>query len=108
MHFRVLDLSAERCVWSIPPIGKVPMKLRLARLVVRCIDVAGNVLEVESVDGVKLEGLITRFFDNAGAARLNIHLAADESYAGHVRRLNRGEGSMAERINPALVSYGAV
>jgi hypothetical protein len=28
MHFRVFDLAAERCVWSIPPIDTVPWKLR--------------------------------------------------------------------------------
>jgi hypothetical protein len=28
MHFRVFDLGAERCVWSIPPIDTVPWKLR--------------------------------------------------------------------------------
>ena len=28
MHFRIYDLAADRCVWSIPAIDTVPVKLR--------------------------------------------------------------------------------
>src|ERR1700735_837919 len=50
MHFRVYDLAADRCVWSIPPIDTVPVKLRGQKLVVRAIDNDGGVFEVASVD----------------------------------------------------------
>jgi hypothetical protein len=86
MHFRVFDLAAERCVWSVPPIDRVPWKLRMERLVVRCIDNDGKVFEIESADGLKLESLITQLLDNPQAARLKIHLATDDSYAGRVER----------------------
>ncbi len=86
MHFRVFDLAAERCVWSIPPVDMVPWKVRMQRLVVRSVDNEGNVLKGESSDGEKLEDLIRWLFGDRRIARLSIHLAADESYAGHVRR----------------------
>ena len=54
MHFRVYDLAAERCVWSIPPLDTVPFKLRTQKLVVRSIENGGDVFEVVAVDGLKL------------------------------------------------------
>src|ERR1700723_203670 len=50
MHFRIYDLAADRCVWSIPPIDTVPVKLGGQKLVVRAIDNDGGVFEVASVD----------------------------------------------------------
>ena len=67
MHFRVLDLAAERCVWSVPPIDMVPLKLRGEKLV---------------------ESVIERLFADQRAARLRIHLARDDSYAGRVERFD--------------------
>jgi hypothetical protein len=61
MHFRIYDLAADRCVWSIPPIGTVPLKLRAQKLVVRAIDNHGGVFEVVSVDGARLADLATTF-----------------------------------------------
>jgi hypothetical protein len=88
MHFRVFDLAAERCVWSIPPIDTVPWKLRTEKLVVRCIDDDARVFEVVPTDGLKLEDLVTRLLADRRVARLNIHLATDDSYAGRVVRSN--------------------
>jgi hypothetical protein len=88
MHFRVFDLAAERCVWSIPPIDTVPWKLRTEKLMVRSIDHDGKVFEVVPTDGPKLEDLATQLLANRRIARLNIHLATDDSYAGHVVRFN--------------------
>ena len=86
MHFRVYDLAADRCVWSIPPIDTVPLQLRAQKLVVRVIDNDGVVFEVESVDGVRLADLAAQFLADSRVARLNIHLAANDSYAGRVVR----------------------
>lgn len=88
MHFRVFDLAAERCVWSIPPIDAVPWKLRTEQLVVRSIDNDGKVFEVVPTDGLKLEDLVTQLLADRRVARLKIHLATDDSYAGHVVRFN--------------------
>ena len=86
MHFRIYDLAADRCVWSIPPIDTVPVKLRGQKLVVRAIDNDGGVFEVASVDGVRLADLATQFLADRKVSRLNIHLAADDSYAGRMVR----------------------
>jgi hypothetical protein len=54
MHFRIYDLAADRCVWSIPPIDTVPVKLLAQKLVVRAIDNDGGIVEVTPMDGVAL------------------------------------------------------
>jgi hypothetical protein len=89
MHFRVYDLSAERCVWSIPPIDTVPVKLHGEKLLVRSIDNDGGVFEVASIDGGKLADLATQRLVDRRVARLNIHLAADDSYAGRAVRFDK-------------------
>src|ERR1700722_16909700 len=86
MHFRIYDLAADRCVWSIPPIDTVPVKLRAQKLVVRAIDNDGGVFEVVPVDGVRLADLATQFLADRRVNRLNIHLAADDSYAERMVR----------------------
>jgi hypothetical protein len=89
MHFRVYDLSAERCVWSVPPIDTVPVKLRGEKLLVRSVDNEGGVFEVMSVDGGKLEDIAPQQLADRRVARLSLHLATDDSYAGHVVRFDR-------------------
>jgi hypothetical protein len=89
MHFRVYDLSAERCVWSVPPIDTVPVKLSREKLLVRSIDNEGGVFEVASVDGATLADTARQQLANRRVARLGIHLATDDSYAGHVVRFDK-------------------
>jgi hypothetical protein len=89
MHFRVFDLAAERSVWSVPPIDTVPWKLRTERRLVRSIDNDGETFEVVPVDGLKLEDLVTQLLADRRVARLHIHLATDDSYAGHAVRFDR-------------------
>jgi hypothetical protein len=86
MHVRVYDLAADRCVWSIPPIDTVPLKLRTEKLLVRSIDHDGRVSEIVPVDGLKLADVSTQLLADRRVARLNIHLVADDSYAGRVLR----------------------
>lgn len=86
MHFRILDLAAERCVWSIPPIDTVPLKLRAETLLVRSIDNAGAVLSVVPIDGQKLADLVAQLLTDRRAAGVKIYLATDDSYAGHAVR----------------------
>jgi hypothetical protein len=86
MHFRIYDLAADRCVWSIPPIDAVPLKLRVQKLVVRAIDQDGSVCGVESVDGQGLTALAAQLLADRRVNRLNIFSAADDSYAGRVVR----------------------
>src|SRR5262245_13036967 len=78
-HFRVFDLAAEQSVWSVPPIDTVPWKLRTEKLVVRSIDNDGELFEVVPIDGPKLEDLVTQLLADRRVARLNIHLATDDS-----------------------------
>jgi len=87
MYFRVLDTAAERCVWSVPPIDTVPWKLRTRELVVRSIDSDGAVFKVATTEGPRLEDLVRQLLVDQRAARLDIHLAMDDSYAGHAVRL---------------------
>jgi hypothetical protein len=89
MHIRVYDLSAERCVWSIPPIDTVPVKLSREKLLVRSIDSEGGIFEVASVDGGTLADIARQQLANRRVARLSIHLARDDSYAGHVVRFDK-------------------
>ena len=86
MHFRVYDLAADQCVWSIPPIDTVPMKLRVQKLVVRATNNDGGVVEVALIDGDELTDLAPRFLADPRVVRLKIHLAADDFYAGRVIR----------------------
>jgi hypothetical protein len=86
MHFRVYDLSAERCVWSIPPIDTVPVKLRREKLLVRSIDNEGGIFEVASVDVGALVDTVRQQLANRRVSRLSLHLARDDSYAGQVVR----------------------
>jgi hypothetical protein len=88
MHFRVLDLAAERSVWSVPPIDMVPQKLRKVMVAVRAFDTDANLLETELVDGSELESAIERLFADQRATYLHICLATDGSYAGHVERFD--------------------
>jgi hypothetical protein len=88
MRFRVHDLAAERSVWSVPPTDMVPLKLRGEKLMVRAFDADANLLEVEPVDGMKLESVTQRLLTNRQTARLHIHLVACDSYAGHVERFD--------------------
>jgi hypothetical protein len=94
MHFRIYDLAADRCVWSIPAIDTVPVMLRGQKLVVRAIDNDGGVFEVASVDGVRLADLATQFLADRRVNRLNIHLAADDSYAGRMVRHHDQQSSL--------------
>jgi hypothetical protein len=87
-HFRIYDLAADRCVWSIPPIDTVPVKLSAQKLVVRAIDNDGGVFEVVPIEGVGLADLATQFLADRRVNRLNVHLGADDSYAGRVVRHN--------------------
>jgi len=90
-------LAADRCVWSIPSIDTVPVKLLAQKLVVRAIDNDGGVVEVTPVHGVALTDLAPRFLADRLVARLNIYLAADDSYAGRVvRHDNRQELHVSE------------
>jgi hypothetical protein len=86
MHFRIYDLAADRCAWSIPPIDTVPVKLSAQKLVVRAIDNDGGVFEVEPIDGLRLADLAAQFLAHCRVSRLDIHFAADDSYAGRVVR----------------------
>lgn len=89
MHFRIFDLAAERTLWSIPPIDSVPFKLRNQRLVVRSIDNEGEVLDVVPVvEGARLEDIVSQLFADHRAVRLSIHLATNDSYAGHAVRFD--------------------
>ena len=56
------------------------------KLVVRAIDNDGGVFEVMPVDGERLADIVTNFLADRRVTRLNIHLAADDSYAGRVVR----------------------
>lgn len=89
MHFRVYDLAADRCVWSIPPIDTVPLKLRSQKLVVRSIDHDGGIVEIAPVEGLNLADMAKRALTERRVARLTIHLPVDDSYAGRVVRLDR-------------------
>jgi hypothetical protein len=69
-------------------IDTVPWKLGTEELVARSIEDERKVFEVVPTDGMKLEDLVTQLPADRCVARLNIHLATDDSYAGRVVRFN--------------------
>jgi Protein of unknown function (DUF1203) len=97
MHFRVLDLAAERSVWSVPPIDTVPFKLRGEKLVVRSFDVNANLIGAAPIDGADLGGLVQRLFGDRHVTSLHIHLATDGSYAGHAVRFDKPNNGWVPR-----------
>jgi hypothetical protein len=83
MDFRVFDLAAERCIWSVPPINMVPVKLLGEKLVVRCFDTANCVTEIAVIMGTELKELLMRRRGQQ-ISRITLRHAEDNSYAGRV------------------------
>ncbi len=86
MHFRIRDLAAERCVWSVPPIDAVPAKLRCQMLDVRAFDVNDKMVGQALSKGGKLADVITQLFADGHVRYLHVHLATDDVYAARVDR----------------------
>jgi Protein of unknown function (DUF1203) len=86
MQFRIRDLAAERCVWSIPPVGTVPTKLRCQTLGVRAFDVHGKMVGQTLSESGKLADAIARLFADGRARCLQVHFAADGTHAARVDR----------------------
>jgi Protein of unknown function (DUF1203) len=86
MHFRIRDLSAERCVWSVPPIDTVPVKLRCRMLAVRTFDLNHMAVGEELCEGKNLASAIALLFANQQPAYLHIYFATDNCYAARVDR----------------------
>jgi hypothetical protein len=86
MHFRIRDLAAERCVWSVPPIDTVPVKLRCQMLDVRAFDVHDKMVGQALSKGGKLADVITQLFADGHVRYLHVHLATDDAYAARVDR----------------------
>jgi hypothetical protein len=86
VHFRVRDVSADRCVWSVPPIDTVPIKLRCRMLAVRALDANGSVAGEKLVDGKNLATAILSLFAEPRVSYLHIHYATDDCYAARVDR----------------------
>jgi hypothetical protein len=81
MHFRIRDLSAERCVWSVPPIDTVPVKLRCRVLAVRAFNANDVIVGEELIEGGKLASAIALLFADRHASYLHIYFATDNCYA---------------------------
>ena len=64
----------------------VPEQQRSRLLSVRAYDAEGWMLDAEVAEGILLEALIARFFDNAGVAYLHVHNARRGCYACRVDR----------------------
>jgi hypothetical protein len=82
MDFRVFDFAAERCIWSVPPINMVPVKLLSEKLVVRYFDTANCVTEIAVIRGTELKELLMR--RGQQISRITLRHAEDNSYAGRV------------------------
>jgi hypothetical protein len=86
MHFRVRDVSADRCVWSVPPIDTVPLKLRCRMLAVRAFNANHAMVGEELTEGGKLASAVALLFADPHAAYLHVHFATDNRYAARVER----------------------
>jgi Protein of unknown function (DUF1203) len=86
VHFRVRDVSADQCIWSVPPIDTVPVKLRRRMLAVRAFDANANVVGEKLVDGENLATVILLLFTEPRASYLHIHYATNDCYAARVDR----------------------
>ena len=113
MHFRIRDLAAERCVWSVPPIDTVPVKLRCRMLDVRAFDVHDKMVGRAHSAGEKLADIIKQLFADPHARYLHVHFATDDAYAARVDRfssLRVPHGArhyfktISGRANPAFLS----
>jgi hypothetical protein len=87
VHFRVRDVSADQCVWSVPPVDTVPAKLRCRMLAVRAFDADGAAVGEKLIDGEKLATAILLWFADPHAAHLHVYYATDGCYAARVDRL---------------------
>jgi hypothetical protein len=86
MHFRIYDVAADQCVWSVPPIDTVPVKLRCRMLVARSFDANSEMIGEGLIEGAKLANVIVQLFADARAAYLHVHFATDNCYAARVNR----------------------
>ncbi len=86
MHFRIRDVSADRCVWSVPPIDTVPVKLRCRMLALCAFDANDMTVGEELVEGKNLASAITLLFADRHAAYLHVCFATDKCYAARVDR----------------------
>jgi hypothetical protein len=86
MHFRIRDLAAERCVWSVPPVDTVPVKLRCRTLDVRAFDVQDQIVGRAPSEGEKLADVIAQLFADPHVKYLRLHFPADDAYAARVDR----------------------
>jgi hypothetical protein len=86
MHFRIRDLAADRCVWSVPPIDTVPVNLRCRMLVARSFDAKNVMIGQEPIEGSSLMRAIVQLFADPRAAYLHVHFATDNCYAARVDR----------------------
>jgi Protein of unknown function (DUF1203) len=86
MHFRIRDLAADRCVWSVPPIDTVPVKLRCRMLDVRAFDVHDKMVGRAHSEGETLADIIKQLFADPHARYLHVHFATDDAYAARVDR----------------------
>jgi hypothetical protein len=86
VHFRIRDLAADRCVWSVPPIDTVPVKLRCRMLVARSFDANDGMIGEALIEGSRLMSAIAQLFADPRAAYLHVHFATDNCYAARVDR----------------------
>ena len=86
MHFRIRDLAADRCVWSVPPIDTVPVKLRCRMLAVRAFDANDVIIGENLVEGGRLASAIVQLLADSHTAYLRVYFATDNCYAARVDR----------------------
>lgn len=67
-------------------VGETPDVLRIRTLSVRAFDATGAMLDADLTEGLELEPLIARLFDDPGAAYLHVHYARRGCYAARVDR----------------------
>ena len=65
---------------------EIPAQFRRRTLSVRAYDREGMMTDADICDGVELEGLIARLFQDPAAAYLHVHFARRGCYAGRVDR----------------------
>ncbi len=91
MHFRIRDMAADRCVWSIPPIDTVPVKLRCRMLAVYAFDANDMKVGEHLVEGKKLASAIEWLFADRHTSYLLVYFATDNDYAARVDRFPNPE-----------------
>lgn len=76
----------EGATQAYDAVDQVPDSLRIRLLSLRAYDDQGMMLDADAVEGMAIEAVIARLFDNPAVRYLHVHNARRGCYAGRIDR----------------------